>query len=254
MAVMTLGSRWQTDVFTLQRGLFDVAPFIKLQEREISFKGGRMFRFLKIALFIVFFSQCTFSDFTIHVLNPWKNDTSELLRDSLRMSGNNEVGYYPGTTMIPEGNGWFYYTYKTETVSFEIVDWIGPADYLGRVVYPKAFRLDSLFALFPATTNELWIAINDTSDPPVITDHPPGTTQIRSLQERQEPFYYSKLNQVFGLTNIDIYDMSGRCVQRLESKDAQSITLATRLIPAGRYFMKITNGKAIRTVPITIMR
>jgi len=32
MAVATFGSKWQADVFTLQRGLFDVAPFIKLRE------------------------------------------------------------------------------------------------------------------------------------------------------------------------------------------------------------------------------
>ena len=133
-----------------------------------------MHSFFKLLFWGVLFVQCAFAGFTIHVLNPWKSDTSELLRDSLRMLGNNEVGYYPGTTMIPEGNGWFYYTYKTETVSFEIVNWIGPASFQGRVVYPKEFRLDSLFTLFPSSTNELWIAITDTNVPAQVYDRPPG--------------------------------------------------------------------------------
>jgi hypothetical protein len=180
-----------------------------------------MHSFFKLLFWGVLFGQCSFADFTIHVLNPWENDTSALLRDSLRMAGNNEVGYYPGTTMIPEGNGWFYYTYKTETVSFEIVDWIGPAEFQGRVVYPKAFRLDSLFALFPATTNELWIATNDTSDPPVITDYPPGTTRLRSLKETQEPFYHSKFNQAFGFTNAVAWHASS--AGKIKIKNAQLI-------------------------------
>ena len=123
------------------------------------------------ALFSFLFSQTAFADFTIHILSPWANDTSALRADSLRMSGNSEAGYYPGASMYPEGGGWFYYTYttlvKTDDVYMNIADWIGPAAWQGNVSWSRALHSDSLFAPFPATTNELWIDLSDTLHPKI---------------------------------------------------------------------------------------
>ena len=123
------------------------------------------------ALFSFLFCQTAFADFTIHILSPWANDTSALLADSLRMSGNSEAGYYPGASMYPEGGGWFYYTYttlvKTDDVYMNIVDWIGPGAWQGGVSWSRTLHSDSLFAPFPATTNELWIDLSDTLHPKI---------------------------------------------------------------------------------------
>jgi fibro-slime domain-containing protein len=96
------------------------------------------------------------------------------------MEGNTEVGLYPGSSMTPEGGGWFYFTYKTlnklalgQFPNFNLVDWIGPSVWQGYVSYSRAFRIDSLFAPFPSLTNELWIAITDTNVPAQVYDRPP---------------------------------------------------------------------------------
>jgi hypothetical protein len=81
-------------------------------------------------LFILLFTQLAMAEFTIHILNPWANDPSADRRDSLRILGNYEVGFYPGILMNSEGNGWFYYifktTVKTDSARFALVTWIGP--------------------------------------------------------------------------------------------------------------------------------
>ncbi len=52
-------------------------------------------KFLFQFVFVLIFSRVAIAEFTIHVLNPWKDDDVANLRDSLRMVGNAEVGYYP---------------------------------------------------------------------------------------------------------------------------------------------------------------
>src|SRR5271157_2601099 len=134
-------------------------------------------KYFKIIALALFLCGSVFADFTIHVYNPWANDTSAARRDSLRMVGNSDVGYYPGSSMQSEGGGWFYYTYtavlKTDWTDFNLVDWVGPASWQGYVSYSHTFRIDSLFAQFPASTNEIWIVVNDTSQPPQVYDVPP---------------------------------------------------------------------------------
>jgi|GEM_PF-1518472 fibro-slime domain len=134
-------------------------------------------KYFKIIALAVLLSQSVFADFTIHVLSPWKNDTSALMADSLRMAGNGEVGYYSGSSMYAEGGGWFYYTYKTSLKtdgnSFTLVDW-GAVTWV-HFNYPStgSIRIDSLFAMFPPSTNELWIVINDTTQPYQVYATPP---------------------------------------------------------------------------------
>ena len=134
-------------------------------------------KYFKIIPLTLFLCGSVFADFTIHVYNPWANDTSAARRDSLRMVGNAEVGYYPGSPMLSEGGGWFYYTYstvlKTDWTDFNLVDWVGPAAWQGYVSYSHTFRIDSLFAQFPPSTNEIWIVVNDTNQPPQVYDVPP---------------------------------------------------------------------------------
>jgi len=221
-----------------------------------------MHLFPKILFCGVLLVECSFADFTIHVLNPWENDTSALRRDSLRMVGNNEVGYYPGTSMTPEGGGWFYYTYKThlktDSLNFIIADWIGPGSWRGYVTYSKAFRIDSLFAPFPASVNELWIAIPDTNQQPQIYDHFPGTTKIHSFEQKRFPSSSTRSTVIPGAYSIGYFDCKGRCVQRLESTLCQPLEhigiIAGNVNFSGRYFIKIVQGKVSRINPISIMK
>ena len=79
--------------------------------------------------------------------------------------------------MTPEGWGWFYFTYKTILKTYpeglQIIDWIGPASYQGYVSYQKTFRIDSLFASFPPSANDLWVVISDTNQTAQVYDHAP---------------------------------------------------------------------------------
>jgi fibro-slime domain-containing protein len=94
------------------------------------------------------------------------------------MGGNNVVGYYPGSGMRPEGGNWFFYTYQTRALSFQIVNWCGPSDWQGRVVFRYTINLDSTLMKFPSGTNELWIVIPDTTQLPLITNRPPAGNKV----------------------------------------------------------------------------
>ena len=92
-------------------------------------------RNLLFSFVLLFFSQQVFAEFTIHILSPWRDDTSAARREALRLSGNSEVGYYPGSDMIPEGEGWFAYTYKEldkAGFSMDLLTYIGPERWRGK--------------------------------------------------------------------------------------------------------------------------
>jgi fibro-slime domain-containing protein len=118
------------------------------------------------------------AQYTIHVLNPWASDTCAGHADSLRMLGNNTVGYYPGSSLTPEGANWFFYVYQTRTLSFQFVDWCGPQAYQGSVSYRYSINLDSTLMNLPAGTNEIWIVIPDTSQKPIISAQPPAGNKV----------------------------------------------------------------------------
>ncbi len=130
--------------------------------------------------------QTVFAEFTIHVINPWKDDTAATRRDSLRMSGNAEVDYYPGTAMINEGGGWFYYTYKDlskgEKVKFIITTWIGNDTWNGRVEYGRNLDIDSLFMQVSVSAEDIWIVLNpDTTQFPTVYEVPPNGKAVYFL-------------------------------------------------------------------------
>ena len=123
--------------------------------------------------------QSAFAQYTVHVLNPWISDTCSGHKDSLRMLGNNEVGYYPGTELTPEGGNWFFYIYKTRAgLSFKFVDWCGPQPYQDTVSYRYSINLDSTLMRFPVGTNEIWIVIPGMFTPPIITNQPPAGNKV----------------------------------------------------------------------------
>ncbi|NLG16818.1 MAG: fibro-slime domain-containing protein [Fibrobacter sp.] len=128
------------------------------------------------SLIVLILSQQVAAEFTIHILNPWRADTSQARREALRLSGNSEVGHYPGSDMIPEGEGWFVYTYTTLDYgySMDLLTFIGPDRWYGEVIYPFKLSIDSLLAPYPVTVNELWIMIPDSTKPPLVYDTPPG--------------------------------------------------------------------------------
>ena len=126
----------------------------------------------------VLLSHPVSAQYTIHVLNPWASDTCAGHADSLRMLGNNTVGYYPGSSLTPEGGNWFFYVYPTDALSFQFVDWCGPQAYQGSVSYHYSINLDSTLMKFPVGTNEIWIVIPDTSQKPIISNQPPAGNKV----------------------------------------------------------------------------
>lgn len=67
--------------------------------------GEFMSRKMSLLMFVLLISQSVFAEFTLHILSPWRTDTSATRRDSLRIGGNSEAGFYPGSNMIAEGGG-----------------------------------------------------------------------------------------------------------------------------------------------------
>lgn len=138
-------------------------------------------RNLLFSFALLIFTQQVFAEFTIHILSPWRDDTSAARREALRLSGNSEVGYYPGSDMTPEGEGWFVYIYKELSntgFTMDVVTWIGPERWRGEVKYPFTLSVDSLFAPFPLTVNEIWIIIPDSTKPPLVYDVPPSSKVV----------------------------------------------------------------------------
>ncbi len=129
-----------------------------------------------VLLLILLLSSVVSAEFTIHILNPWADDAQAHRRDSLRMLGNEHVGYYPGTLMHNEGNGWFYYVYpdsmKNSTRNFEfmLVTWIGDTSksYNQRQLYGgvigggtgNKYYIDSLFKEAGPGVEEIWIELD----------------------------------------------------------------------------------------------
>jgi|GEM_PF-1812958 hypothetical protein len=67
-----------------------------------------------------------------------------------------------------------------------------------------------------------------------------------------------KFTLTTGVSNIDIYDINGRCVQRLKPAGAQvvwnGLSTSGRPVSCGRYFAKIKAGSNSRIVQFSLMR
>lgn len=154
----------------------------------------------RVLFFLLLLVNIVAAEFTIHVQNPWKDDTSANRRDSLRMCGNAEVGYYPGSNMQNEGGGWFYYIYdsltKTSKVNLTVTTWIGPPIYLGKVTYGRTTRMDSLFRDVPSDVEEIWVVLNkDTTKFPKVYTTPPESKVINILNPWPENSPKLKINK-----------------------------------------------------------
>ena len=138
-------------------------------------------------LFFTFLSvQATSAEFTIHIINPWMDDTSANRRDSLHMADNAEVDYSIGTAMVNEGGGWFYYTYteiaKGECQTFTVTTWVGPEEWRGKVAYGRKIDIDSLFTQVPVTAKDIWIVLNsDSIQFPTVYKVPPNGKAVYFL-------------------------------------------------------------------------
>jgi fibro-slime domain-containing protein len=170
----------------------------------------------KSVLFIILLlTHEGFTQVTVHVLNPWLHDSCAGHRDSLRIIGSGEVGYYPGTKMSPEGAGWFFYEYKNTPIPsnfiklvFSIMTWCGPASFNGEVTYRYNISIDSLQGLYPYGTIEFWITIPDTSQPPCIYNYLPNGKVLHFFNPWPET---SPQMVVDGNVTVQMRPQKGRC-------------------------------------------
>lgn len=203
--------------------------------------------------------QCSYANIVIHVMNPWRADTSAMRRESLRIVGNSVVGFYPGRPMIPEGNSWFYYNFttfvNTDTIQFYLATWMGPIEGVGIIQYSRKFTIDSLFAQFPTTTREIWISIPDTSILPKIYDSPPGESRIQPYNIMKPMSAATDLSLSSNIIYVDIYDITGRCVQKLTKGKGWTIGDDLNLSGGnGQYFIKTFYNSNKTTIKYTKIR
>lgn len=144
--------------------------------------------FRLIVLSVIFLVNTAAAEFTIHILNPWNSDSVADRRENLRMVGNAEVGYHPGTDMQNEGGGWFYYIYKSSAITrtsktnFTVCTWIGSQTWQGRVTYGHSIRMDSVFAKVATDVEEVWLVLSDdTNEFPSVYATPPQSKVINIL-------------------------------------------------------------------------
>jgi hypothetical protein len=126
-----------------------------------------------VALLLV---QGVFAQVTVHVLNPWRNDTCAGHRDTLLMQGDPGAGlnWSPGEPMSSEGGGWFFYIFpKPNFYVARVATYCGPETWQGWTEYQLDFNLDTIFSRFSASTKDIWILIADSSSRMTITDKSP---------------------------------------------------------------------------------
>ncbi len=135
-----------------------------------------------IFVFILLLAAMVSAELTIHIYNPWFENPYR--QDSVFITGVQEVQYHPGTKMIPEGNGWFYFTlvesfFSNSSVTFK--SYIGNQynEHAARADFPdsssSAIRLNGdLLDQFPGH-EEFWIIpIDSTSRYDVHVQPPDG--------------------------------------------------------------------------------
>jgi fibro-slime domain-containing protein len=134
---------------------------------------ARFWRFLIVILVI----QNCFAEITVHILNPWRNDTCAGHRDSLLLQGDPVSGlnWSPGKALPYEGGGWFFYVFpKAQYFVSRLATFCGPETWRGWAEYNLNFLLDTFLLRFPASTKEIWIMIPDINLPAEVFDCPPG--------------------------------------------------------------------------------
>ncbi|MBN1759402.1 MAG: fibro-slime domain-containing protein [Chitinispirillaceae bacterium] len=121
------------------------------------------------------------TNLTIHILNPWRNDTCAGHQDSLLLQGDPGAGlnWSPGKAIFPECGGWFYYSFSQPSVFVaRIASFCGPDTWQGWVERELSFNIDTVFGKFPQGTKDIWISIEDSTSPPVITARPPDEAKF----------------------------------------------------------------------------
>ena len=80
----------------------------------------------------------------------------------------------------------------------------------------------------------------------------------RSFSINQTLLSQIKFNLPNGTSSLEIYDINGRCVQRLKPVDAQAIwnglNIAGRPVSSGRYFAKIKEGTSSRLAEFSVVK
>lgn len=130
---------------------------------------------IRLAIFLLF-CEGIYGQVTVHILNPWRNDTCAGHRDTLLLQGDPAAGlnWSPGVAMPSEGGGWFNYAFdKPGYFVARIASYCGPETWRGWVEYELSFNLDTIFGKYSEGTRDIWIAIADSTLPMVITDQPP---------------------------------------------------------------------------------
>jgi flagellar hook assembly protein FlgD len=103
------------------------------------------------------------------------------------------------------------------------------------------------------------IFVNSSNQATSIKPHP------YSVANKNKPFSIVqtsssqiKFTILSGASSIDIYDINGRCVQRLKPVDAQvvwnGLNTVGRPVSSGRYFAKIKEGSSSRMAEFSVVK
>jgi flagellar hook assembly protein FlgD len=84
------------------------------------------------------------------------------------------------------------------------------------------------------------------------------TNKNRPFSIKETSSSQIKFNLPSSASSLEIYDINGRCVQKLKPVDAQAVwnglNSAGRPVSSGRYFAKIKNGTSSRMAEFSIVR
>jgi fibro-slime domain-containing protein len=128
--------------------------------------------FSRLTLFFLLAAfSLSYSDITIHILNPWAKDSARA--NSPVYIQSSESGWYPGTQMTLDGGNWLTYTFKNTTPTtndrFQLMS-AYPTINDNRLNYPTGTSqlvFKDLFAGHESAT-DIWLLVTDPSKAPQI--------------------------------------------------------------------------------------
>lgn len=155
----------------------------------------------------------SFGEFTVHILNPWANDSARAQAPLYIQS--NEPGWYPGAAMTYDFGNWFMYTFKnSSTTANDRIDLMSVIpnsndSYADKQLYQGGSSPVLIVDIFAGHEDEtdVWLVISDSVQHPQVQFTSPPYKIVRFFKPWSLGGAYIDIKNtgVFKMTGIEDY-------------------------------------------------